>query len=82
MAFFDYKCFIFVIYNAFGLPQWPSGKESAYNAGDSGEADLIPESGRLLRGENGNHYSILARKIPWTEEPGSLLGSRKSDTTE
>ena len=78
MAFFHYKCFIFVIYNAFGLPQWPSGKESAYSAGDSGEAGLIPESGRSLREENGNHYSILARKIPWTEEPGSSLGSKKT----
>ena len=30
------------------------------------------------------HSSILARKIPWTEEPGELqsMGSQESDTTE
>ena len=30
------------------------------------------------------HFSILARKIPWTEEPGGLqfIGSAESDTTE
>ena len=27
------------------------------------------------------HFSILAWKIPWTEEPGGL-GSIESDTTE
>ena len=77
MAFFIIHVLFVVIYNAFGLPRWPSGKESAYNAGDSGEAGLIPDSGRSLTGENGNHSSILARKTPWTEEPGSPLGSKK-----
>ena len=38
-------------------------------AGDTG---LIPESGRLPRGGNGNHSSILTGIIPWTEEPGGL----------
>ena len=30
------------------------------------------------------HSSILAWKIPWTEEPGGLqsMGSQESDTTE
>ena len=30
------------------------------------------------------HYSILAWRIPWTEEPGGLqsMGLQKSDTTE
>ena len=57
---------------------FPSGPvvESAYNAGDYGEAGLSPES-RSLTGENGNHSSILARKTPWTEETGSPLGSKK-----
>ena len=32
----------------------------------------------------GSHSSILAWKIPWTEEPGWLqsMGSQRSDTTE
>ena len=30
------------------------------------------------------HSSILAREIPWTEQPGGLqsMGSQESDTTE
>ena len=45
------------------------GKESAYNAGDPG---LIPGWG-WSTGE-GNSYALqyLARRIPWTEEPGGL----------
>ena len=32
----------------------------------------------------GNHTSVLAWKIPWTEEPGSSgpRGCKESDTTE
>ena len=32
----------------------------------------------------GTHSSILAWKIPWTEEPGGLqsMGHKESDTTE
>ena len=38
----------------------------------------------LLEKEMAIHSSILAWKIPWTEEPGRLqsMGSQKSDTTE
>ena len=42
------------------------GKESACNARDPG---LIPGSGRSPGEGNGNHSSILAWEIPWTEEP-------------
>ena len=37
-----------------------------------------------LEEEIATHASILAWKIPWTEEPGRLqsVGSQKSDTTE
>ena len=44
-------------------------KASAYNAGDLGS---IPGSGRSSGEGNGNHSSILAWEIPWTEEPGGL----------
>ena len=59
-----------------GLHWWLRGKESPCNAGDPG---LIPEWGRSPEGGNGNHFSILAWEIPWTEEPGSLqyTGSQK-----
>ena len=39
------------------------------NAGDTG---LILGSGRSPGEEMATHYSILAWKIPWTEEPGRL----------
>ena len=34
--------------------------------------------------EKGTHSSILAWRIPWTEEPGGLhsMGHNESDTTE
>ena len=36
----------------------------------------------LLEKEMATHFSILAREIPWTEEPGGLqsTGSQKSQT--
>ena len=52
------------------------GKESACNAGD---LVLIPGSGRSLEEGHGTHSSILAWRIPWTEEPGGLqsMGSQR-----
>ena len=46
-----------------GLCQWLSGKESACNAGDAGDAGLIPGSGRSPGGGNGNplQYSCLEK---------------------
>ena len=37
-----------------------------------------------LEKEMATHSSVLAREMPWTEEPGGLqsVGSRESDTTE
>ena len=52
------------------------GKASAYNAGDwvqsLGQEDLLEEEMATL-------FSILAWKIPWTEEPGRLqsTGSKR-----
>ena len=45
------------------------GKASACNAGDLG---LIPGSGRSPGEGMATHSSILAWRIPWTEEPGGL----------
>ena len=38
----------------------------------------------LLEKEMATHSSILAWRIPWTEEPGRLqsMGHKESDTTE
>ena len=44
-------------------------KASACNAGDLGS---IPGLGRSPGKEMATHSSILAWRIPWTEEPGGL----------
>jgi len=44
-------------------------KKSACSAGDSG---LILGSARSPGKGNATHSSILAWKIPWTEEPGAV----------
>ena len=41
-------------------------------AGDTGDAGSIPGWEDPLKEEMATHSSILARKIPWTEEPGGL----------
>ena len=42
------------------------------NAEDIRDAGSIPELGRSLKQEMAIHSSILAWRIPWTEEPGGL----------
>ena len=48
------------------------GKESACNAGDPGEVGLIRGKEDRREEEMATHSSILAWRIPWTEEPGKL----------
>ena len=50
---------------ATGLPQWLGGKESACNAGDTGDAGSIPGSRRSLGEGNGNplQYSCLENSM-------------------
>ena len=55
--------------NFLGFPHSSVGKESASNAGDLGS---IPGLGRSLEKEMAILSSILAWKIPWTEEPSRL----------
>ena len=47
-------------------------KNPPVNAGDIRDVGSIPESGRSPGGGHGNHSSVLAWRIPWTEEPGRL----------
>ena len=65
------------------MPGDLDGKESVCNAGDwvrSLDGEVSLEKGMTT------HFSILAWKIPWTEEPEELqsMGSQESDknTTE
>ena len=50
----------------------PGGSDSKESAEDRG---LIPGSGRSPEEGNGNHSTILAWRIPWTEETGGLIST-------
>ena len=52
-----------------GFPSGSVSKASACNARDSGS---IPGLGNTLEKEMATNSSVLAWRIPWTEEPGGL----------
>ena len=56
-----------------GFPDDSKDKESTCDAGDTGDVGLIPELGISPGEENGSPLQYSCWKIPWTEEPGSLL---------
>ena len=61
--------------NSVAIKHFPGNsvvKSPPANAADMGEVCSIPGSGRSPGGGNGNLLSILAWRIPWTEEPGGL----------
>ena len=49
-----------------------AGKESACNVGDVGSDPGLGEGNSYPLQETATHSSILALKIPWTEEPDRL----------
>ena len=60
-------------------------KNLPVNAGDVRDTGSIPGLGRSLGGGHGNpHSSILAWRVPWTEEPGGLqsIALQELDMTE
>ena len=63
-----------------GFPGGSVVKNLPTNAGDAGST---PGWGRSWEKEMAAHSGILARKIPWTEEPHGLqfIGLQKSQTT-
>ena len=55
------------------------------NAGDLRDADSMPAQEDPLEEGMATHSSILAWRIPWTEQPSELLAHRvakESDMTE
>ena len=53
-------------------------KNPLASAGDVKDEDLVPGSGRSPEEGLAAHSSVLAWRIPWTEEPGGLLiGSQR-----
>ena len=53
-------------------------KNSLANERDVRDSGSIPKSGKSLEEGMATHSSILAQRIPWTEEPGGLqsMGSQ------
>ena len=69
------------------MGNFPGGtvvKNLPTSAGDARHVGSIPELGRSPGVGNGNHSSILAWEIPWTQEPEgySPWGCKESDMTE
>ena len=62
-------CFLLQYPYDLGFPGGSDGKESACNVGD---LDSIPGLEDPLEKGMATYYSILAWRIPWTEEPGRL----------
>jgi len=62
-----------------GLPGGSDSKESAFNVGHQGS---VPASGRFPGKDMENHCSILAWRIPWTEEPGGLQSTASQSQTQ
>ena len=53
-----------------GIPGGSVVKNLPGKAGDTGDSGLIPGWGRSMEKAMATHFSIPARKIPWTGEPG------------
>ena len=54
-------------------------KNPPANAGDPA---VIPRPGRRPGAGNGTHSSVLARRIPWTGEPGGLQARGSQRVTQ
>ena len=63
-----------------GFPGGSNGKESAHHVGDLGS---IPGLGRYPEGGHGQeHSTVLAGRIPWTEEPGRQQSMESQSWTQ
>ena len=68
------------VYSKLGFPQWLSGKESAYSAGDAGDMGLIP--GKIPCRKHGNSFqcSRLENPINRGARWATIHGVAKSQT--
>ena len=62
-----------------GLPSGSVVKNPPANAGGTGDTGFIPCWEDVLEEGMATHSSTLARRTPWTEEPGRLqcIGSQR-----
>ena len=70
--------------NIYGVLGGSAGKESACNAGDTGDVGSIPGLGRSPGEGNGNplQYSCLGNPMDRGAWQATLHGATESDTTE
>ena len=54
------------------LARWPGGSDGKELACNAGDLDSVPGSGNPLEKGMATHFSILAWRILWAEEPGGL----------
>ena len=71
--------FVLLYSSTEGFPGGSVVKNPPANAGDAEDVGSIPGKGRSPREGMATHSSILAWKIPWTEELGGLqsMGSQR-----
>ena len=55
-----------------GFPSGSVVKNPPANTRDKGDESSVPGWEDLLEEEMATHSSVLAWRIPWTEEPGGL----------
>ena len=60
-----------VIMDTFGLPRWLSGKEPTCQSMQEMWVHSLGQEDPLEK-EMATNFSILAWRIPWTEEPGRV----------
>jgi len=68
-------------YTYLGIPRWLSGEESTCQCRTHKGCRLNPWVGKIpLEEAMATHSSIVAWRIPWTEEPGGLqsMASQRS----
>ena len=64
-----------------GFPGGSVVKNSPAKAGDTGDMDLIPGSGRSSGGGHDNPLQYSCLEKPWTEEPVGYIQSMGSQRT-
>ena len=65
-------CILFKLVYFYSSGQWQRTKNPPANAGDIRDVGLTLGHKDLLEEVLATHSSILAWRIPWTEEPGGL----------
>ena len=64
-----------------GFPGGSVVKNLPANSGGAGVEGSIPGSGSSPGGGNATHSSILAWRLPWTEEPEFINSFKKKENT-